>query len=364
MEPDADEELGSAVANALGLQTEELGAVREVRRFRLEYDAFLAHRTLNRLQGEALVSGAVHRWSLIEKRTEGPTSASPYLLDNGRRELAAYRSGILDNIAPGIRAPRLYGSMLDRDGGMTLWLEEVFHDGGRPMGAEAVLAAARNLGGMAGRWNGSRLIQPWYFNEWVDRHSQPEAVTRSLDILRRARGDAAVHLGDRMRLVEHLIVQQSTVRVALEGLPHTLCHHDATGANVFHAPPYTVLIDWESVGAGPVGADLASLLFSSVRRGDASAHVVVPLLEDALEVYAEGVLAEGADVSPATVRRGFDAAVALRWKLAVDVVAGLENGAVPRRGSLPDEDPAAALQELIMLVDLLLASAERVFAHS
>lgn len=83
------------------------------------------------------------------------------------------------------------------------------------------------------------------------------------------------------------------------------------------------------------------------------------LLDDALQAYADGLGRGGASVEFADVQRGFHAAVALRWKLAVDVVAGLETGEAPRRGSLPDEPPEAAVDELVQLVDILLAAAGR-----
>lgn len=350
------EALRSAVGEAVGGGVTEL---QKVERTPLDYDAFLAHRTVSRLQGYAMADGARVRWTMIEKRTEGPGLASPYLLDNGNREFAAYGSGVLDDVAPGIGTPTLYGSLHDETGGRSLWLEEVRHDGARPLDAESILAAARDLGGMAGRWLGRELAEPWYFAGWIERHSQPEAVEAGLATLRRNHPDAVTSLGDRMTRTEQLILNQSRYRTILESLPQTLCHHDAVGANIFRSHGRTVLIDWESVGAGPVGADLASLVFSSVRRGDARAGIMLPVVDEALDCYAAALRAEAPDVAVEDIRLGFDAAVALRWKLAVDVVAGLEKGQPPRRGSLPDEDPDVALEELIVLVDLLLASADR-----
>ncbi|WP_299166870.1 phosphotransferase family protein [uncultured Arthrobacter sp.] len=355
------ESLQSAVADAVGGRVTELA---DVKRTDLDYDAFLAHRTVSRLQGTAIVDGKRIQWSMIEKRTEGPLLASPYLLDNGRREFDAYASGVLDDVALGIGTPRLHGKLLDPDGGMTLWLEEIRHEGSRPLDAETILAAARNLGGMGGRWAGRELSEPWHFTGWIDRHSQPEAVEQGLATLRRGDPGAVSRLGDRMAAAEQLVFRQSRYREILKTLPHTLCHHDAVGANVFSSAGRTVLIDWESVGAGPVGADLASLLFASVRRGDALAGVVMPIVDDALVTYAEALRAEAGNITFEEVRLGFDAAIALRWKLAADVVAGIERGQPPRRGSLPDEDPAAALDELIALVDLLLASADRALRHA
>ncbi|KRF08782.1 hypothetical protein ASH00_03580 [Arthrobacter sp. Soil782] len=353
---DALYELKAAVTDAVG---GPVTALADVERIPLDYDAFLAHRTVSRIQGHALVGGERVAWSMIEKRTEGPALASAYLLDNGRREVNAYASGVLAGIAPGIGTPRMHGKLRDAEGGMTLWLEEIRHGGARPLDAETVLAAARDLGGMGGLWAGRRLSEPWYFSGWIDRHSQPEAIEQGLATLRRRDPRAAAHLGDRLAAAEQLVLNQARYRGILESLPQTLCHHDAGGANVFHSGGRTVLIDWESIGPGPVGADLASLLFSSVRRGDALASVVMPLVEEALDAYSTALRAEAPTVTFEDIRLGFDAAVALRWKLAVDVVAGIEKGEPPRRGSLPDEDPAAALEELIALVDLLLASAGR-----
>ena len=157
-----------------------------------------------------------------------------------------------------------------------------------------------------------------------------------------------------------LIAAQGEFRRALERLPVTLCHHDAVGSNVFRTDAGTVLIDWESVGPGAIAADLASLLFASARRGDASAHVVREVMPDAVAAYASGL---GGRVPVAVVQRALDAAIGLRWKLALDLAATLEAGEPARRGSAPHETPETALDELTTLARLLLESAERILGH-
>ncbi|MDQ2673757.1 MAG: hypothetical protein M3Y40_03805, partial [Chloroflexota bacterium] len=109
----------SAVARLLGEPPETVGSVR---REPIVYDAFLAGRDLVRVRGTATVRGRHVAWSMVEKRTEGPRTASPYLVDNGRREAAAYRSGLLADLADGIRAPRLLAAEDGPDGAITLWL--------------------------------------------------------------------------------------------------------------------------------------------------------------------------------------------------------------------------------------------------
>ncbi|WP_210505947.1 phosphotransferase family protein [Naasia sp. SYSU D00057] len=344
-------DLGAAVAAAL---TRDVNGLSDVRRDPLEYDAFLAHRAVTRVSGVAHADGERIPWSMIEKTTEGPHLAVPYLIDNGDREYAAYASGLLDDLAPAVRAPRVFGMSAEADGRKLLWLEEIRHEGTRPLDAQSILAAARDLGGLGGRWLGRDLREPWLFRGWIDRHAQPEAAEKGLATLRRRDPAVVARLGDRLDAAERLILAQPRVRAVLEALPQTLCHHDAVGANVFRSGGEVVLIDWESVGPGSVGADLASLLFSSVRRGDASANVVAPLLDEAFAAYLDGLREEAPGADGAEVRRGLDAAIALRWKQAVDVADSLERGAVPRRGSLPDEAPEDALAELIVLTDVLL----------
>ena len=158
-----------------------------------------------------------------------------------------------------------------------------------------------------------------------------------------------------------MIEQQGAFRSAVERVPQTLCHHDAVAANVVrrerHGQSETVLIDWEMVGPGGIGADLASLLFSSARRGDFSAAVLPDVLPSALEAYLDGTHEAGAPVDGVTLRLAFHAAVALRWSLARDVVLALDEGTLVRRGSAPDESPDEAMAELIALTRVLLGSA-------
>jgi hypothetical protein len=345
----------AAVGAMLGGDSVALGPVRQTP---LDYDAFFAHRELSRLEGEAVVDGERRAWSLIEKRTEGPHLAAPYLYDNGVRELDAYRSGLFDDMPAHIHAPRDYGTLLEPDGAITLWIEDVRHEGPRPLDAQAIVTAAGDLGSMNGHWFARPSAEPWLFTGWIDRHGQPGAVGRGLATVRRAHPDAVARFGDRLADIERLILAQSRVRTVLESLPHTICHHDAVGANVFRTSTATVLIDWESVGPGTVGADLASLLLSP-RRGDASVHVITSVFDDAVQAYIDGFRDQVPSVSPAHIRQGVDAAIALRWKLAVDVVAGLESDEPSFRGSRPDESPETAKEELIELVGVLLAAAGR-----
>ena len=337
--------------------------VGDVRHELLDYDAFLAGRTLTRVRGTAVVGERSVPWSFVEKCTDGPSVASAYLYDNGRREFTAYRSGLLEDLARGLRAPELLAAGEGHDGRLTLWIEDLSAGGRRAFSPDEVVIAARHLGRLAGRWIGRVPDDPWLFRGWIDRHRQPHAIEDGLAIVSAARRDAGIgtRIGGRLDEAARLIAAQDEYASALRTLTQTLCHHDAVAANVFpgerDGAPETVLIDWESVGPGPVGADLASLLFSSPRRGDFSSHLLGGLIPRALEAYLGGLSDSGASLDADEVRLGVHASVSLRWTLVRDVIRVLDGTSVARRGSAPDETTDEALDELVALVPTLLDSA-------
>jgi hypothetical protein len=353
-------DLGAVVARLTGRRVNRIG---EVLREPLQYDAFLAGRTLVRVRGTADADGRSTEWSFVEKSTDGPATASPYLYSNGQREVAAYRSGLLADLAPGLRAPQLLALDEGADGRLRLWLEDLAPMGRPPLTRDDVLRTARRLGRLAGRWIGRVPDDAWLFRGWIDRHGQPEAVAEGLAIVGGGRGDPSIDtaVGARVDEARRLISSQREYAAALARLTPTLCHHDAVAANVFPREDVgvreTVLIDWESVGPGPVGADLASLLFSSARRGDFSAGWLPELMPAALEAYRQGLADVGADVADEEVTLGVHASIALRWTLVRDVVRAMTQRSVVFRGSAPHETPDQALAELAALVPVLLDSA-------
>lgn len=352
--------LEPTVERLVGRSIDRVG---DVRRDPLEYDAFLAGRTLVRVRGVAESAGRPLPWTFIEKVTDSPSTVSAYLYDNGLRELRAYRSGLLDDLAPGLHAPALLASDDGPDGRLTLWIEDLAADGRPPITFDVLVRAARHLGRLAGRWAGRVPPHDWLFRGWIDRHRQPHAVEEGAMVVAAARDDDAVdaRIGRRLREALRMIEDQEAFATVLARLPATLCHHDAVAANVFArrrgGQDETVLIDWESVGPGPIGADLASLLFSSARRGDITARWLPELLPAALAAYHDGLSEAGAPAPADEVALGLHASIALRWTLVRDIVTSMSNARPIFRGSAPHEQPEEAMDELLELVEHLLSSA-------
>jgi hypothetical protein len=124
--------LQAAVARAVRAPVDRLD---DVRREAIAYDAFLAGRSVARIRGLAQTPAGTVPWSVIEKATDGPAAASPYLYDNARREFRAYDSGLLDDLAPSVAAPTPCGLAEAPDGALTLFLENV---AGSPVDEDAL----------------------------------------------------------------------------------------------------------------------------------------------------------------------------------------------------------------------------------
>jgi hypothetical protein len=327
----------------------------------VSYDSFQAGRQVTRIRGTALVGAVRREWSLVEKVTGPPGVASPYLRALAERERAAYRCRELTQDVPGFSAARLHGDDVAADGTITLVLEDVGSDD--TWSPDTYLLAARHLGRLAGRWLERVPDHPWLFRDWARHHSQLPALDEGRRLVEHHLSAPPRELGDvRFADVRDLLDHQDRFRTALDRLPQTLCHHDAVRSNlvarVGRDGPETVAIDWELVGPGAVGADLASLLFASVRRGDLDVDLLDELVEPAVDSYVEGISDMGRRVPRDTARTGMVLATRLRWTLLRDVLVSAAEGDMAfHRGTARDEPPTEARRQLMTLARFLLRAA-------
>lgn len=347
-----------AVAALLGAAPDQ---VTVVERALVAYDPFLAGRRVSRVRGTAVVGGERRDWSLVEKVTDPPGTASPYLRSLADRELAAYRSGGLADDVPGFRPARLHAFGVGGDGTTTLLLEDI-GPGERWTPATYVLAA-RHLGRFAGRWLGRVPRHPWLFPDWARHHSQLPALAEGTRLVQQHLADPPPELRDVTYADARLLLDgQRRFHHVLERLPQAVCHHDAVRSNLFGRSgtegAETVAIDWELVGPGAVGADLVSLLFASVRRGDLDVEVLEEVVEAAVDSHVAGVHDMGADVARDAVRTALRYATCLRWTLLRDVlVAAAEGDRAFNRGTAAHEPPAEARHQLMALARFLVREA-------
>lgn len=339
---------------------------REVRAARLTgltaigYDPFLAGREVARATGIAeLDADNAVPWRAIVKRTAGSG------LDAARRELAAYRTGVAAGTsAHSLCAPALIGW----DEGprhVELWLEELTdqHDG--QWSVERFGQAAQAIA----RWDvetGRRRPDAEFAANyaWATQHGQPHRLTEAIDELRLlARRTSA---GELMTLLDdpgftrtEAMINSTVARIeSLAGFPQSLLHHDLVRSNLFAlADGRTAAIDWEAVGVGPLGADLAPLVVGSVRRGEASADDLDELERLVLDNYEQALIEAGAATDD--VRPAYRLALGLRWHVVLGTIrAGLDPTVNRIRGARPEESRADGVRHLIVLSRHLLDAAE------
>ena len=281
--------------------------------------------TVRSTQGEA-------RWSVFRKRlrkkrdAEVPSgdafapSDDPAHWNYWRRESDAYGSGLLIDLAPGLRAPVCY-SQERESGTITLWLEDIAGVPAAAWSAERFVRAMRHLGRFQGRFVSGEAIPeyPWlsrgHLDAWVPK---PDG----------AHGDARYR---------RLANERETLAAAIRATPRTVCHFDLRGSNVFDGQSTggddeTIVLDWSSVGVGALGEDVANAVFDSVWMNDVSPQLLTALHAHAVDGYVDGLRDAG--------WRGDDEQV--RWNYAV--VAGLRFGLLAGRMQTAASDPAYIAQ--------------------
>jgi hypothetical protein len=200
-----------------------------------------------------------------------------------KREFLAYSSGLLDNLPPGVRAPRCYGAEERANGSARLWLEDLTDSYGAPWPLERYALAARHAGQFNGAYLAGRPIPdlPWlsvdagiWFFELLGPQLERVHGHRDHPIIRREWPEAAV-LDRCIRLWR----EREAFCRALARLPRTLCHMDFFRLNLLavrsrSGADETVGVDWAFLGTAPVGDELAPLVGSSaIHAGEHVDHV-------------------------------------------------------------------------------------------
>ncbi|GAA2160784.1 phosphotransferase family enzyme [Humibacillus xanthopallidus] len=301
-----------------------------------------------RLRGTATTNGTDRAWSLVAKvvRPAPHDIQTPHSVIYWRREADVAASGLLAH-GRGLRAPRCVGVVdADPEGVVILFedIGEVSHVSGYDDEEFAVAAAA------LGRFQAHYVEGPplparaWLTGNLVGRFRngclpQLRAVH---DVLwerpaRRRRFEIALGV-DPAPLVAALDDPTPFIEV-LESLPQTLCHNDAHVNNLVVRRSAdggweVWAIDWQMVGTGPLGSDLAQLLVEVAEPDLPRVEAIV------LEAYLAALHEDGVGIRREAVEFAYAANVALRHASWVLYLLGLSLDELPR--GAPDEDVLTA----------------------
>lgn len=227
---------------------------------------------LFRLLGSAMANGQVYPWSMIVKVFSGSKSAGdptgtnqiPSAWNYWKREILAYRSGILTELAGNLVAPRCYGITEHPNDEWRIWLEDIQEtEATWTMARHGI--AARHLGQFNGAYLTGRGVpaeQSWMYRgrarEWIEF-----AVPLLVGFQQYARSDSGRRwlTEQSVERIERLLAHRQTLLALLDRLPVCLCHHDAFRRNLLardgaSAAAQTVAIDWSMLGYGGVGEEV------------------------------------------------------------------------------------------------------------
>lgn len=274
-----------------------------------------------RVRGEALIGARrtsfgffvkhVQSWGRSPLFAEVPTEIAA-MAEAGvpwRTEPLAYRSDLGDRLPRGLRMPRAVGVFDLDDKSASVWLEEIpavpaewdaarFSRAAHLLGRLAASPRVRERADVGGfGWTVHEYLQgrlthqvlPLIRDDGVWRHP---LTAGAFDAALRASLQAAA---DR---AEDLVDE-------LAGLPLGAMHGDACPNNLLITADDDdfILIDYNFFGEGPIGFDLGQLLVGDVQIGRQPASVLQVIDDAIVPSYAEGLRAEGCEISLEVVRR-------------------------------------------------------------
>jgi hypothetical protein len=210
-------------------------------------------------------------------------------------------------------------------------------------------------------------LNQWLRYAWAEEHVEIHRVAsyradleRTLQLPQVRRHFDSQTVGRITRLLD----DQPTFMEWLARLPETLCHHDAALANLFavsgpNGVVETVAVDWEKIGPGPIGAEIATLTFGTLRRCEFDAAPADELDAAVFKGYVAGLREAGWHGAVELVRLGYTAAIALRWTVLAGILHMLVDGAGAVRTSqgrlVP---PEVVLVQRVRLAEFLLERAD------
>jgi len=178
-----------------------------------------------------------------------------------RREYDLYASDFVKHFTDSLRWPACYHAELNNDG-FVLWLEYIDGISGEKLTIEMFGQAAEDLGRFQGRiFKRQEKVKNIQCLSAADTiitdYSQWKPETVEYRYLYSNECTLPEHL-------RHMLIatqkQAEKVFAKIKSLPVVLCHKDFWIENIFSADGKIILIDWDCVGWGYMGEDIASLI--------------------------------------------------------------------------------------------------------
>jgi Phosphotransferase enzyme family len=229
-----------------------------------------------------------------------------------RRELLAYRSGLVRAFEPLLGAPRWHGVEHCADGSLVLWLEDVGPAYPAGWTVPRLAGVARRLGTAQAAL--ARQSRPDH--AWLNRSALAEFVGAREDedaLLAPSRPFRPLPWPELAAATRVLWREAPGLVAAVERLPRTLCHFDLHPGNVLASGSGAVLVDWACVGIGPLGEDPANLVATAVLDLHLPAALLPALFRRVVAAYHQGLNDGGWSWDRAEAERAIRLALVVRF---------------------------------------------------
>jgi hypothetical protein len=230
------------------------------------------------------------------------------------REALAYERGLLEDLPPGLEAPRCFGHT-EHGSQHQLWLEDLGTDAMR-WRLDDYRKAARALGRFNGAYLTGRSLPEvgWLSRQWLRSWlAEGAAAVHELPRFQRHQLVQRVYPPEVLDRLLRLWAHRQELLEALDRLPQVLGHNDAFRRNLFLRSERLLAVDWAFLGPGPVGAELAPLVTATVAFLGVARDRWRDLEQTAVEAYLRGLQNAGWHGGSDQPRFGFAASSALRY---------------------------------------------------
>lgn len=236
-----------------------------------------------------------------------------------RREADAYRSGLLDRLGGGLRAPRCELIAERADGSVALWLEDLPGEAASTWSIDRYRLAARHLGQAQGELatGGALPDHPWLSRGWLRSYlTQPlrKLTLPSDPTVWRDPLLAAWFPDPPVDRLQAMGADRSRFLDVLDHVPATVCHLDLHPTNLFDGGGgTTAVIDWSFVGIGAIGEDAGNLVPDAALDFHVAPEQLPHLYDAVADGYAGGLRDAGWSGANGTVRLAMAATMGAKY---------------------------------------------------
>jgi len=270
--------------------------------------------------GQSQSTHGIQAWKVVMKCINNPKESHQDLREWAywRREILAFQSDFLEQLPPGVRAPRFYG-MMENENDVWIWIEHIQETTGKQWSLDYFQRTARQLGRFQGMYlNKIPLTDyPWlsqsFFRSawdengfWLDFMNpvskenawQSPIVQGGFDERQKSR-------------VLQLLSEKEHFFDVNDHLPQVLCHYDAHRRNFMWSrssqtgEEELIGVDWAFIGIGALGNDLGQLVGTSMFFFDYDPTDAETLETALLDGYVAGIADNGVMIDARLVRLGY-----------------------------------------------------------